>query len=334
MQKLGLSIGSTFLKLAMAIILERMKNWYNKQLLPNQNGFRQYFGCPDAIFAMKSLQIITSRLNENLYILFVDLTAAYDWCVRTWLFQSIYNRIDPTDTETYKCVCIMEELYKRTLSNMKGEEDDYFETTSGVRQGGSESPNLYNLYMDYIMRVYENSAKELDLGISLKFRIKDQARKRGDHDYHGTGVYCWLGYADDLVIPSESQEKLQIASNLLSEIFSRFGLVISIDKTKSMIMNFKGDSYPESILSINGIAIDNVKEFKYLGSTVTYNEPGTSTIELDQRIGMATGKFAQMKKILYNYHLKLPVRMRFYDVYVRSRLIYCCEMWTLMRKQY
>ena len=139
-------------------------------------------------------------------------TAAYDWCVRTWLFQSIYNRIDPTDnTETHKCVRIMEELYKRTLSNMKGEEDDYFEIKSGVRQGGSETPNLYNLYMDYIMRVYENSAKELDLGIYLKFRIKDQARKRGDHDYHGTGVYCWLGYAADLVIPSESQEKLQIA---------------------------------------------------------------------------------------------------------------------------
>ena len=72
-------------------------------------------------------------------------------------------------------------------------------------------------------------------------------------------------------------------------------------------MNYKGDLYPESLLSINNAIIDNVKEFKYLGSTVTYNEPGTSTSELNQRVGMATGKFSQMKKILCNYHIKLPV---------------------------
>ena len=102
---------------------------------------------------------------------------------------------------------------------MKYEEGEYFETTSGIRQGGSESPNLYNLYMDYIMRVYEKEAQQQDLGISLRFRMNDQVRSRGDNDYHGMGVYCWLGYADDLVIPSKTQENLQVAANLLSDIF-------------------------------------------------------------------------------------------------------------------
>ena len=132
----GLSIGSTFLKLAMAIILERIRPWYNKQLLPNQNGFRQFFGCPDAIFSIKSIQNISSRLNKEVYVLFVDLTAAYDWCVRKWLFHSIYNRIDPKDVGIMTCVKIMEEIYKKTESVMKGP-TDYFETTCGVRQGGS-----------------------------------------------------------------------------------------------------------------------------------------------------------------------------------------------------
>ena len=78
----GLSIGSTLLKLAMSITLERLRPWYNRQLLPNQNGFRQYFRCPDAIFSLKSIQNTASRLNKEVFILFVDLTAAYDWCVR------------------------------------------------------------------------------------------------------------------------------------------------------------------------------------------------------------------------------------------------------------
>ena len=58
------------------------------------------------------------------------------------------------------------------------DEDESFETSSGVRQGGSESPCLFNLYLDYIMRKYEHEAKQQDLGISISFRIKDQARDR------------------------------------------------------------------------------------------------------------------------------------------------------------
>ena len=84
----GLSIGSTFIKVAMAIALERIRPWYNKQLLPNQNGFRQNHGCSDAIFTIKCIQHITSRLERPTYALFIDLTVAYDWCVRKWLFHT------------------------------------------------------------------------------------------------------------------------------------------------------------------------------------------------------------------------------------------------------
>jgi len=64
----------------------------------------------------------------------MDLTAAYDWCVRKWLFHTIFNRINPANEELNKCVRIIEELYKKTESVMMGE-TMYFETTSGVRQG-------------------------------------------------------------------------------------------------------------------------------------------------------------------------------------------------------
>ena len=42
---------------------------------------------------------------------------------------------------------------------------------------------------------------------------------------------------------------------------------------------------------------------------ISYSDPGTSEKELDRRIGMAHGKFAEMKKVLCNYHLKLSIRM-------------------------
>ena len=122
---------------------------YKKQLLLNQNGFREHFGCPDAIFSLTSIRNIASKLNKEVPVLFIDLTAAYDWCVRKWVFHTIFNRINPADEEMLNCVKIIEELYKKTESTMKGD-TEYFETTSGVRQGGSESPNLFNLFLDYI----------------------------------------------------------------------------------------------------------------------------------------------------------------------------------------
>ena len=168
-------------------------------------------------------------------------------------------------------------------------------------------------------------------------RIKDQARKRNDPiPYRGVEKYAWLGYADDLALTEDSKEKLQTTATVLSDLLQRFGLVISIDKTKTMILNFKGksDEYPSELITINNVPIKNVTQFTYLGAIITYDEPGTSDKELDRRIGLAHGKFAEMKKLLCNYHLKLEIRMKFYNTYVRSRLCYCCETWTLTRKQY
>ena len=67
---------------------------------------------------------------------------------------------------------------------------EYFETTSGVPQGGPESPNLFNLYLDYIMRIYNNHAKLMGIGVTFEFRIKDQAITGSDRfEYHGQGEY-------------------------------------------------------------------------------------------------------------------------------------------------
>ena len=127
---------------------------------------------------------------------------------------------------------------------------------------------------------------------------------------------------------------MQKAANVLENLLHRFGLTISIDKTKTMIFNWKGAEYPESIITINNVHIENVAQFVYLGSVISYSEPGTSDKELDRRIGMAHGKFAEMKKVLCNYRLKLNIRIKFYNTYIRSRLCYCCETWTLTKTLY
>ena len=148
------------------------------------------------------------------------------------------------------------------------------------------------------MRIYNERAEELGLGISSKFRVKDQARDRNDPaPYRGLMNYTWLGYADDLALMAETIELLQKAADVLHDL-QRFGLVINIDKTKTMIFNFKGKEYPDSIVTIGNVAIENVTHFIYLGAVISYSEPGTSYNELERRIGLAHSKFAELKKLL------------------------------------
>ena len=55
------------------------------------------------------------------------------------------------------------------------------------------------------MRIYNHHAEQLGLGISFSYRIKDQAKERGDRSkYRDIGYYPWLGYADDLVLTADS----------------------------------------------------------------------------------------------------------------------------------
>ena len=146
------------------------------------------------------------------------------------------------------------------------------------------------------------------------------------------GEYPWLGYADDLVLTAMSQSQLQCAADLLNELLETFGLVISIDKTKTMILNYKVAAYPPSIVNISGKAIDNVEELGYLGALITNMHPGTSDKEQHRQIGMSNSKCSSLTKLLCNYHINMSIRIRFYEVYIRSRL-YCCENWTLTNKQ-
>ncbi len=88
---------------------------------------------------------------------------------------------------------------------------------------------------------------------------------------------------------NKTQEKLQTAADVLNDLLKRFGRVISIEKTKTMILNFKGkkEDYPKHLITINNKPVENVTEFIYLGAIITYNEPGTSEKELNKRIECA-----------------------------------------------
>ena len=118
----------------------------------------------------------------------------------------------------------------------------------------------------------------------------------------GTSEISWSGYADDLVLYLLSLEGLQKSIQLLDEIFTCFGLAINNSKTETMILNV--DEIPTSIANLKDVSI-----FRYLGAYINCHEPSTGDSEINQRIQLACGKFAELSNLLQNFHINLRTRI-------------------------
>ena len=221
-----------------------------------------------------------------------------------------------------------------------------FETSSGVRQGGPESPPLFTLYVDFVMRLFIERC-ELDPDIKFynhKYRINARSVLRDERfkmrnvgrKLWGTSSLPWSGYADDLILFLLDQLGLQKATVLLDQIFTRFGLSINRDKTETMILNYSTlaeDSYPSSVIQLGDTSLKNVKDFKYLGTVLNFEEPNTGDCELNYRIQSANAKFAELSRLLQNHNINLGTRIKFLNSFVRSRLLYSCQNWNLSSAQ-
>ena len=88
----GLQIGSSLCKIIIVIIINRLSVWYERQLLDQQQGFRAARGTTDGIFVAKSVQQITCKMKKTTFVLFVDLSVAFDQFERKWLFKMLKMR--------------------------------------------------------------------------------------------------------------------------------------------------------------------------------------------------------------------------------------------------
>ena len=128
-------------------------------------------------------------MKKPTYLLFVDLTAAFDHVVRKRMFQSIYQRLPPREDTTL--IELLEALYSYTTTSLAETPDDIFELLLGVRQGGPESPPLYNLLMDYVMRIFMDVCEKREIKfLRLNYRIRSTATRREDRAKLSHTINC------------------------------------------------------------------------------------------------------------------------------------------------
>ena len=342
-----LSVSAVMIKVIMSIVLVRSSAWYESQLHDGQNGFRKKRGCMDAVFTVKNLTRIAKTKGKSIFSVMIDLKAAYDWIARQWVFLCIAARNADSEyaEEINGLFEFVRVLYAETRSYMAGEQvEDAFETTSGLLQGGVESPPLFNLFCDVILRLFlDRSEREGIGGVKFRYFIPASASTREQRLMSGLSsgkgaddfIKCYYtAYCDDIILYAESIAELQKMTQYLEEFFVKFGLVISIKKTKTMILNYTGkpEDYPKSIITIQNTNVENVKIFKYLGVKLDFQQYDTGKTEIKHRINSANNKFRELKHVFTNQSIKLGIRLLFYHSYVRSRLCYLCGCWSISQK--
>ena len=201
-----------------------------------------------------------------------------------------------------------------------------FDILCGCRQGGLESPTLFNYYFDFVLKV---CAEEIDRkfpdgwGISFKYRIPSECttrEQRGERRMHGIEIIRWLLYADDLVLFCPNITQAQHIIIIMNNVCKRFGLTISFKKTKVLQLNT--DTLDVNIV-VDENKLENVSEFCYLGHTI-FNDDSDFN---GNRIARATAKFNELGNVLRDKEINLYVRRKLLEACVRPRLTYAVQSW-------
>ncbi|GFS19858.1 retrovirus-related Pol polyprotein from type-1 retrotransposable element R2 [Elysia marginata] len=140
-----------------------------------------------------------------------------------------------------------------------------FNIEKGVRQGCILSPHLFNLYTEQIMR----QADIDDMGINIGGRDITNPR-----------------YADNTALLSDNLTSMKRILHRVNNAGQQAGLILNAKKTKVMhIPASKESSNVEPDIKIDRTSLENVDDFKYLGSIKTSD--GTCTKDINTRMAMA-----------------------------------------------
>ena len=235
---------------------------------------------------------------------FIDFAQAYDsvWRKGTWKILEKYGICA-------KIIRLIRNLYSTIFAciRLEGEETEWFEIETGLRQGCILSPILFNMVLDYIMRRLEKL-----------HHLGRNSTPQNTED---------VEYADDACLIAECLVRVMELLEAMAEESGKFGLKINQSKTKLMTIT-KKESAPPTI-KLEEKVIEVVRKFVYLGSEM--KAEGGADSEIKRRIALAGSTFNKLQKIMKRHDVKLEIKLRILNSCVIPVLIYGCESWDITK---
>ena len=202
-----------------------------------------------------------------------------------------------------KIIQILSLLYEGSESCVRVgmEHTEWFGVDSGVIQGDSLSPILFNLVLDHVM---------------TKLAYVD-----GGIDWTGGKRLKDLDYADDICMFAKDIDDMKSMTELVVTEANKVGLKINTRKTEIM----KIRCTQNQSVTIDGSDLREVEKFVYLGCEI--RQDGDVRNEVGIRIGKAGSSFRMLHKVWNAHNVTLPTKLKLFNSIVISVLIYGCESW-------
>jgi hypothetical protein len=321
----GITILSCFGKLFTSFLNSRLTSYIekNKILGKEQAGFRESHSTIDHLFTIHALTDIILSEKGRLFCAFLDYEKAFDKVERSFLWQKLL-----TCNINGKILDVIMNMYSNAKSCVQvgNTKSNFFQTSTGVRQGENLSPLLFALFLNDLKNTLSlrmndlNTVKETTKGLKLTESEIELLVK----------LFVLL-YADDTIICAETPEALQEGLDCVKEYCDRWLLKLNANKCKIMIFSRgKVRNLPNWRIGDNSLEV--VYSFTYLGLKLNYdNKFSVAQHDLYNRASRAM--FGLLKKC-NRLSLPLELSIDLFDNIVLPVMSYGCEVWGLAIKDY
>jgi hypothetical protein len=300
----GITITSCLGKLYNRIMNSRLYEYRqeNKQGCREQIAYQKDSRTTDHIFVLQTLIDKYIKHKKPLFVCFVDMKKAFD----SVLHQSILVKLLKAGING-NFYSIIQDMYKNTKLSAKVsslDRTEYFKSEVGIRQGDNLSPNLFKIIMDELPHDLKSNTQCVPVTLNNK------------------QVYL-LMYADDIALFSETPQGLQTAIDITKEYGEKQGLEMNIKKTKVMCFTKKGIK-SKHVFNLDGIDLEEVREYKYLGIHITSN--GSLENVRSHLHDVAIKAMFKMSRYISNFHLSVKTCLHLFDSLISPILLYGCEI--------
>ena len=209
-----------------------------------QFGFKPKHSTTHALFTLNETVSYFTKHGSTVLTSFLDCSKAFDKLSHAGLFIKLIERNVP--------LCFID-LLIYWLSNLssrcrwRGILSDPYSVTSGIKQGGILSPDLFNIYVDDLLKLL----REAGVGCHI------------DNQFYGA-----IMFADDLALIAPTRSALQKLINICENYCNDHCLRFNARKTKTMVFGKGFDTAQVSPLILNNEPIQFVSEWKYLGCLI------------------------------------------------------------------
>ena len=232
--------------------------------------------------------VIQHRIEKKdgkVFAVLIDYKKAFDRVWHDGLFSVLQQYGVPR-----KLINIIRDLYSKAKSCIRVNNNltDRFETTIGDRQGCLLSPDLCNVFLENVSAEAFEDCKKLGINVDI-YKLKD------------------LRFADVIALIADSENDLQTLIERVHEVSKKYGMEISIPKTKAMV--FSHEVQLQVNIKMDDTSLDQVNRFKYLRLTLTPSNDSTS--EIKSRLLLASAALGKLQKVWSDNTLHYPPNSAF-----------------------